>query len=373
MRVRAAADCTEVKIQPLAVAALLVAASVSLAAGPGEPDAPRALARLKAGNGRFVADPAAALPIGERRREALLAGQDPFAVVLSCADARVPPEVIFNTGLGDLFVVRAAGEVLDRAVVASLEYGAERLHTPLLVVMGHEFCDTVRAAIDAAPGARSSGPNLDFLIKAIQPAVARTAGTLFEEPLKAAVLANVEQIVTDLQAQSDIVRRLVETGELQIVGAYYELSSGQVTFSQPVGAGRPVVTRVTRASTPTAPSAPTVPTANRALMQIQELQKWQAASESAATPAASAAAPPAPEKPAPERPAAEKPAAEKPAAGKPAAEKPPDEKPAAAKPATPKPTATAARPATATAAPAPAAKPPAGHDAEPAPPKPKPH
>jgi carbonic anhydrase len=335
MRVRVAADCTEVKIQPLAVAALLVATSVSLAAGPGEPDAPRALARLKAGNARFVADPAAAPPIGGRRREGLLTGQDPFAVVLSCADSRVPPEVIFNTGIGDLFVVRAAGEVLDRSVMASIEYGAERLHTPLLVVMGHEFCDTVRAAVDATPGAKSSGPHLDFLIKAIQPAVARTAGTLFEEPLKAAVLANVEQIVTDLQAQSDIVRRLVEAGDLQIVGAYYELSSGQVTFSQPVGAGRAAAPRVTRAS------PPTMPTATRAMIQIQELQRQQAAAEPAATPAASAAP---------------HPAAEKPAAGKPAA---------------PKPSVTAAKPAT--AAPAPAAKGPAGHAAEPPPAKPKPH
>jgi carbonic anhydrase len=246
----------------LGLLAWLVIAPASPTAAPAESDGARSLARLKDGNARFVADPAASLPISEGRREALARGQDPFAIVLSCADSRVPPEVVFHTGLGDLFVVRSAGEVLDRSILASIEYGAEHLKTPLLVVMGHEFCGAVKAAAETTAGSKSMGPNLDFLIKSIQPAVARTSGTLFEEPLKAAVLANVEQVVNEVMAQSSILRELVEHGELQIVGAYYELSSGRVTFSQPVASVKPAPVRNTR-------SAP------RPTIEIHELQPKQ--------------------------------------------------------------------------------------------------
>jgi carbonic anhydrase len=217
---------------------------MSSAPAPATSDAPGqgpevSLDRLRAGNARFAADPTIPLPIEEGRRAQLTGGQAPFAGILSCADSRVPPEVVFNTGLGDLFVVRAAGEVVDRSVLASLEYGAEHLHLPVIVVMGHESCGAVKTAVEVGPTARSSlGPNLDYLVKAIQPAVARAARSLFEEPLKAAVLANVEQIVTDLQTQSGILRQFVDAGKLQIVGAYYELGSGHVTFSQPVRTSR---------------------------------------------------------------------------------------------------------------------------------------
>ena len=207
-----------------------------------------ALERLKDGNERFVSDVTADLHIDAARRAELLAGQAPYALVLSCADSRVPPEIVFNTGLGELFVVRAAGEVLDRSVLASLEYGAEHLKSPLLVVMGHEFCGAVKAAKERKPGV-SMGPNLDFLLKQIQPAVARADKALFDEPLRAAVLANVELIVADLQVQSPILHTLVERGKLQIVGAFYELSTGRVSFSTVV-AGRtaPGLTRRAPAS-----------------------------------------------------------------------------------------------------------------------------
>jgi carbonic anhydrase len=267
----------------LVVAVLLVVSTEALA-GPSDTAAAQSLARLKEGNARFVADPAGSLPISAGRREALARGQDPFAIVLSCADSRVPPEVVFHTGLGDLFVVRSAGEVLDRSILASLEYGAEHLKTPLLVVMGHEFCGAVKAAAETAPGAKSMGPNLDFLIKSIQPAVARTQKTLFEEPLKAAVLANVEQIVANLQTESEILRERVEAGELMIVGAYYQLSTGQVTFSQPASGAHTGV----KPASPSAPSAaasaagsassgatPRSGRAGRPVIEIHELQPKQ--------------------------------------------------------------------------------------------------
>jgi carbonic anhydrase len=204
-----------------------------------------ALERLKDGNERFVSDVTADLHIDAARRAELVAGQAPYALILSCADSRVPPEIVFNTGLGELFVVRSAGEVLDRSVLASLEYGAEHLKSPLLVVMGHEFCGAVKAAKERKPGV-SVGPNLDFLLKQIQPAVARADKALFDEPLRAAVLANVELIVSELQVQSPILHTLVERGRLQIVGAFYELSTGRVSFSTVV-AGRTAPAQTRRA------------------------------------------------------------------------------------------------------------------------------
>jgi carbonic anhydrase len=193
-----------------------------------------ALERLIAGNARFVKDAASALPIDAEKRQAQVSGQSPFAIVLSCADSRVPPEVIFNAGLGELFVVRTAGEVTDKAVLASVEYGAEHLKAPLLVVMGHETCGAVKAAVEAKPGAPSMGPNLDALIGSIRPAFARMSAPADLDHLRDAILANVEQVVNDILVKSAVVKRLAAGGELQLVGAYYEFASGRVRFSEPV-------------------------------------------------------------------------------------------------------------------------------------------
>jgi carbonic anhydrase len=221
-----------------------VALTLALASWPGEvpqaaedPLAPMAsIARLKAGNARFVADPERPLPISSAQRTALVGGQRPFAAVLSCADSRVPPEVVFHTGLGDLFVVRAAGHVPDRSVVASLEYAAEHLRVPVIVVMGHESCGAVQAAVDT-PVTKSLGPNLDFMLKAIRPAVAATAATPEAGRVRAAILRNVEESVNEVIADSAILRHLAENGSLGLVGAYYELASGRVHFSEPASIG----------------------------------------------------------------------------------------------------------------------------------------
>ncbi len=202
----------------------------ALASGPG----PDSLLKLKAGNARFAADPAVALPTDRARRAAVAAGQSPSAMILSCTDSSVPPEIIFNAGPGELFVVRAAGHVSDRAVAASLEYGAEHLHAPLLVVMGHESCGVVKAALESKPGT-SHGPNLDYLIKAIAPAVKRTAPG-DQDRIKAAILANVEESINDLLERSTILHQLAANGTLTIVGAYYELTTGRVHFSEPIAA-----------------------------------------------------------------------------------------------------------------------------------------
>jgi carbonic anhydrase len=254
-------------MRTMALGVVMVAAAVAPAMasdGPAPAVTPTAaLERLKAGNERFVSDVSADLRLDADRRAELVAGQAPYALVLSCADSRVPPEIVFNTGLGELFVVRAAGQVLDRSVLASLEYGAEHLKAPLLVVMGHEFCGAVKAAKERKPGA-SMGPNLDFLLKQIQPAVVHAERSIFDEPLRAAILANVALEVNDLQVQSPILRGLVERGKLQIVGAFYELSTGRVTFSHTV-AGRPgpapVPPQTTRRDAPPPHVVTTRPTA----------------------------------------------------------------------------------------------------------------
>jgi carbonic anhydrase len=194
--------------------------------------ASESLSRLKAGNALFVSNPESALPIDGARRKALAQGQAPFATILSCADSRVPPEIVFHTGLGELFVVRAAGQVTDRSVLASVEYASEHLKVPLVVVMGHESCGAVKAAVET-PGTTSLGPNLDYMLKAIRPAVAATAASAPATRLRAAILRNVEESINHLVADSPILSHLAESGTTTFVGAYYELSTGRAYFSEP--------------------------------------------------------------------------------------------------------------------------------------------
>lgn len=215
--------------------ALILAACVAVVgwATPPVSGISGAVERLKAGNASFVADPAGSLPITIDGRRASVKRQTPFASVLSCADSRVPPEVIFHTGLGELFVVRAAGQVTDRSVLASLEYGAEHLHIPLIVVMGHESCGAVAATIATAPG-KSLSTNLDFLIKAIRPALPSERSADDVAYLRAAILKNVEESINHLIDDSDVLRHMFESGTVGFVGAYYELASGRVTFSEAI-------------------------------------------------------------------------------------------------------------------------------------------
>ena len=231
----------------LRAAALLVLLP-ALGVTAEEPSPARgALGRLKVGNERFVKNASAPVSLSAFTRQALAGGQTPYAMVLSCADSRVPPEHVFNTGLGELFVVRVAGEVVDRSILATLEYGAEHLHIPLLVVMGHESCGAVKAVVD---NAEVSGPNLAYMVKAIRAGTTRNAAEQTE--IKAAILANVEQVINDALAGSEILQHAVDTGKLQVVGAYYPLATGQVTFSEPVGGA---------AAAPAVPQAATAPAA----------------------------------------------------------------------------------------------------------------
>jgi len=122
-----------------------------LRAQEAPPSAAEALTRLKEGNDRFAADKPARTDVGAKRRARLTQGQQPFAVVLSCADSRVPPEIVFDQGLGDLFVLRVAGNIADTAMIGSAEYAVQSLKTPLIVVLGHEDCGAVQAALNNKP------------------------------------------------------------------------------------------------------------------------------------------------------------------------------------------------------------------------------
>jgi carbonic anhydrase len=159
-----------------------------------------------------------------KRQHELVGGQNPHAVILGCADSRVPPEIIFDQGLGDLFTVRVAGNVAGVNELASIEYAVEHLHTPLVVVMGHQKCGAVSAAVEGA----GEGDHLPDLIKAIQPAVDKAKhmpGNVVEN----AVRNNVEMVVKQVRSQP-VLAPFVKQGKLRVVGAVYSLDTGKVTW-----------------------------------------------------------------------------------------------------------------------------------------------
>jgi carbonic anhydrase len=223
-----------VRFRVALVVALALSAGVAGSARevPTSPAWNGALGLLKAGNDRFARNASAPVSLSVNRRRELATTQAPTAMVLSCADSRVPPEHIFNVGLGDLFVIRTAGEVIDRSILATIEYGAEHLHIPLLVVMGHESCGAVRAAVESKGPAAS--PNLDYLLKAIQ--AAKRPSLQERDEIKSLILANVEQVINDAMTKSPLLQHMVDAGRLGVVGGYYELVSGRVMFSESVSA-----------------------------------------------------------------------------------------------------------------------------------------
>ncbi|TDD62840.1 carbonic anhydrase [Kribbella antibiotica] len=191
-----------------------------------------ALARLVAGNTRFVADRDERLDEGLARRVAVAEGQHPFATVLGCVDSRVPIELVFDQGLGDLVVVRSAGEALDQSVIGSLEFGVAELHTPLLMVLGHQRCGALDAtikALDAHQRTSEEAGQIGYLVETLAPAVRRVAGRPGDR-LTNAIHANVDLVLAKLR-QSPVIAPLETTGKLKLVGAYYELDTGRVLLT----------------------------------------------------------------------------------------------------------------------------------------------
>lgn len=201
--------------------------------------ASEALARLRAGNRRFVTEAGGRASRARRERRAELAErQEPCAVILGCSDSRVPPEIVFDQGLGDLFVIRIAGHVVVPAVVESVEFGAATLGARLVVVLGHSGCGAVTAALEPAP-ARAPSPDLSTILDRIRTACRGAPAAEKSDPAErvgAAVRANVRASVERLREDSEVLRRLVEEEGLVLVGAEYSLESGEVEFLGPVPA-----------------------------------------------------------------------------------------------------------------------------------------
>jgi len=196
--------------------------------------ADEALRLLKEGNGRYV-DGKLRHPHQDRARRALTAaqGQHPLAAVLTCSDSRVPAEIIFDQGIGDLFVVRVAGNVAAMDEIGSIEYAVDHLAAPVVLVLGHSQCGAVTAVVDDA----KLPPNIAALIEPIKPALekARQANPQAAKDvlLKATITDNVWQAMEDMLRQSSILREKVKAGQAQVVGALYDLDSGQVQWLGP--------------------------------------------------------------------------------------------------------------------------------------------
>jgi carbonic anhydrase len=189
------------------------------------PSAGEVWKNLMAGNRRFVEGKPQTRDVVSLRHK-LVAGQSPRAIILSCSDSRVGPELIFDQTLGDIFVVRTAGNIADAVALGSIEYAVEHLHSPLLVVLGHQKCGAVNAACSDE---KMPSANLEAIVEKIDPAVTRAKTYAKPESLvESAIKENVHQSAHDLLANSEIIGHAVESGKLTVIEAEYELDSGKV-------------------------------------------------------------------------------------------------------------------------------------------------
>ena len=233
--------CLLVTVIGVATGAMLFAPrSGASAGGPhGASDEPtvapaEAMHRLVDGNERFVHQTMTAAHQDAARREALAKGQRPFAIVLGCADSRVPPELVFDQGLGDLFVIRVAGEVAPAEVLGSIEYAVEHLGCRAVVVLGHERCGAVEAALQLPAGTAPEG-NLGELLKDVLPAIEKIDRNA-PDALDAAVKANAKAVAQTVVARSKVVGDMARQGALVVTPARYDLDTGKVEFMEPIGA-----------------------------------------------------------------------------------------------------------------------------------------
>ncbi len=192
--------------------------------------ADQALEKLKAGNARYVANPQLCVADLTNNRSTVAKGQAPWAAFVSCADSRVPPELLFGgLGLGELFVARNAGNMVDTATMGTLEYGAEHLGVPLIVVLGHERCGAVAAAVEVfKTGAKlpgSIGPMVKPIVPAVK-AVAKKEGDMVDN----AVRENARLTAEKIKTQSPIIAHLIKAGKVKVVAARYDLDDGKVEF-----------------------------------------------------------------------------------------------------------------------------------------------
>jgi len=199
-------------------------------------DADKALKLLKEGNKRYIEGTADGAEITiKTRRQGIEDGQNPFAVILGCSDSRVPAELVFNRGLGDLFVIRVAGNIVAPSQIGSVEFACQHFGTQLVVVLGHSHCGAINATVESLIGdPEAISPNVasivDRVTPAVHPIVMRNEFADKDELIHQAMRANVEQSVTGLQMRSRILRRMADKGEIKIVGAEYSIETGLVEF-----------------------------------------------------------------------------------------------------------------------------------------------
>ncbi|MGD2140399.1 MAG: carbonic anhydrase [Burkholderiales bacterium] len=198
--------------------------------------AQEALDRLREGNHRFVSGVRSLETLtSQMRRDQLVSGQAPFAIILGCSDSRVPAELVFDQGVGDLFVIRVAGNVVAPSQVGSVEFAAERFGTQLVVVLGHSMCGAIQATLEElGRPSRDQSPNLRSIVDRVRPAVEPLLETeLAKSPttlMHHAVRANIRTSANHLRHGSQILEQLILIGRLTVVGAEYSLETGEVDF-----------------------------------------------------------------------------------------------------------------------------------------------
>lgn len=181
-----------------------------------------ALQRLKDGNARFLADDSALINVTSERRNELLNHQNPYAIIVSCSDSRVTPSLIFNVGLGEIFDIRIAGNVVDDDALGSIEYAVDHLHSPLLVIMGHESCGAVTAAYDSVKNGVPTEGKIASIVEKIAPVISDSNNV--DEAIHKNINAVYDEVLKD-----EIIKKAVNEGKLSIVKAYYDLD-GTVIF-----------------------------------------------------------------------------------------------------------------------------------------------
>jgi carbonic anhydrase len=212
--------------------AAALAATVAFASGGSTVTADEALSRLMEGNARFVQNQMTGTKLcSTEARTSLATSQKPYAIILCCSDSRVPPELIFDKGLGELFIVRVAGNVPDPIVLGSVEYAAEHLGSPLVMVLGHERCGAVTATVGAK--GKPEG-NIGAIVKTITPAVKKAKADCKTKDkaqlVECAIDQNVKMVAANLTKQSKVLAHLAKEGKIRIVAAKYDLDDGKVTL-----------------------------------------------------------------------------------------------------------------------------------------------
>ena len=200
-------------------------------ADPAHSDQPavapaEAISKLKEGNGRYTSGNLQHPGQTAERRTELANTQHPFATILSCSDSRVPPEIVFDQGLGDLFIVRVAGNVINEEGLGSIEYSIDHLGTRLILVLGHQSCGAVKAARETIAAKGKAPGHIESLVTAIRPAVEATA----KDDLETTIKANVKNVVQALRSSTPILKADVDSGKIKVIGGYYGLATGAVTF-----------------------------------------------------------------------------------------------------------------------------------------------